>query len=138
MLVRARQGLAVAAASCALAYVSIASVTEVQRFAAWPVDPKWHFVCAFICGVLLTLISDAAVGLMFLASVLSILIYIGVSGYLFWRFFGEYFGLFELITGNLFISVVLPRSMVMFFPSILLGIVGVLITMFVVPDHYRP
>ena len=138
MMHRIRQASAIIAAAIVLAYLGLVALSEVKRFAPFAADTNWLIVGAFICGVLFALISDRAIESMFLAAVLAVIVFIGIWGFFFWRFFGAYFSLFELMISNRFFAEVFPRTLLMFSLSTIVGIIAAVIVMLVIPDQYRP
>ncbi len=132
-----RRGAVVIAASVVMAYVGIIAVSDVPGFAFLSADAVWLCVFAFVCGALLALASESAIQSVVAASALAVLIFASVWGYLFWRFWGEYFSLAELLVSNLFVTQVLLQGSVIFLITCLFGLFGVMATFFV-PEHYRP
>jgi len=123
-----RRWLGTLAAAAVLAYVGTVAVTEVKDFALWRVGFLWLCAFALICGALLAMSSDRAYRSMVWASALAALTLAGLWSYIWWSFLGEYISYFEVLKSNLFILHVLPRSAVVFFVTMPLGLMAVVFT----------
>ena len=121
-------------AAVMLAFVGLISMTEVQRFVPWATNILGLFAAAIIGGLLLALMSPRAVWLMGLASTLSVLIFSAFWTYSTWRLVGAVFSLADPVTSNLLILYLVPRGLILFFTTILGGLLTVIIVHSVRPD----
>ena len=116
------------AAGVVLAYAGTVAVTGMRDFALWQVNFLWVCALAVICGTLLALISDNALWSMVFASVMAALTLAGLWSYILWSFLGEHISYFELLTSNLFMLYVVPRSAMVFLGTMPLGLVAIIFT----------
>jgi hypothetical protein len=123
-----RRWLCTVAAAAVLAYVGTVAVTEVKDFALLRFGFLWLCAFALISGALLAMTSDRAFWSMVWASALAAVTLAGLWSYIWWSFLGEHLSYFEVLKSNLFMLHVLPRSAVVFFVTMPLGLLAIVFT----------
>jgi len=120
------------AAAAVLAYAGTIAITEVRDFALWRISFLWLCVLAFVCGALLTIISNRALWSMVMASVLASLTVASIWSYILWSFLrellGEHISYVEFLVSNTFWLYVIPRSAVVLLVTMLLGVAAIVAT----------
>ena len=84
MVRRLSLAAAVVAAATVMAYMGIASLTDVQEFTILPTNLLILSLASVICGVLMAISSDSAAWLIMAASALAFLIFGGIWSYIVW------------------------------------------------------
>ena len=122
-----RQSLAVIAVAAVQAYMGLISLSHVGGYVAWPADMLELSVAAVVCGALLALAEGRSILLLLIASAVSVLLFGGYWAYALWALLGSQFQFFELMLSDVVFLYILLRSFLLTAPSIVFGVLGIII-----------
>ena len=134
---RLRTGASVCAVAAILAYMGLTSLSHVGDYVAWPADMLALSIVAALCGALLAMAEERAIRLLMMASLMSVLLFGGFWVYASWALLGNQFPLAELILSDLVFLYVIQRGFWLVAPSLVFGLLGVIIVELFLPMSLR-
>ena len=131
---------AVAAIGLSLAYLGTAATPPMHNYAPVPAALHTVILVTLICGVLLSLFTDQGVQCIVAASVLAFFLFGGIRAVVIaWSLTHQEipFTLYELAISDAVLQYTLHRALLMYLASGLIGMLGAVLTMVIVPDRWR-
>lgn len=140
MKTRIKQYTAIIAVAMTIAYLGTATVPPMRSFAPLPATLWMVILFSAICGVLLAFVTPQAPKSMAIASLLAMLIFAGIRAYVVgWRL-SQFisFTFFELIFSDSVFLYTMHRGLFLFLSSGLVGLMGAVVGIMVIPERLRP
>lgn len=136
---RIAQYASIAAVASLLAYLGAASVPPMRYFAPAPASLGLVLLAAALAGLLLAFVTDQAPLSVVIAVILALLLFAGIRavtvGMALRRLISV--GVFELISSDAVLLYTLQRGLIMYFAAGLLGLIGSVAGLLLIPQRYR-
>ena len=139
MKARIKQYTATIALAMSIAYLGMATVPPMRNFAPMPATLWIVILFSAIGGFLLVFVTSRAPQSMAIASLLAMLFFAGIRAYVVgWRL-SQFisFTFFELIFSDSVFLYTMHRGLFLFLSSGLMGIMGAVVGIMVIPDRLR-